>query len=282
MSGALDRPQGLYALAPAAQPMGQQDMLARLLRGNPDPSLPGYPVMQSAEDRGFAPMPRSFADAGARMAAVLRGDVEPTPEEGRQIATVRGFTEGPATIGAFGRGANLLQNETRLGMTGRQGLTSADTIEEYLTSRNIPYRKEFSRSWSETFGPSRSVYFKVINPSGELKTIRLSDHNYPSSAALDFRYGEALPNVEDELGRFFNLSISPEAQQVRALQQAAEYSAQQERLQSQQNAERKSPKQIEREQKQREMMQRSERSWNEIFRKQEEKRAARKTSGTSE
>jgi hypothetical protein len=101
MSGALDRPQGLYALAPAAQPMGRQDMLARLLRGNPDPSLPGYPVMQSAEDRGFAPMPRSFADAGARMAAVLRGDVEPTPEEGRQIATVRGFTEGPASIRAF-------------------------------------------------------------------------------------------------------------------------------------------------------------------------------------
>jgi hypothetical protein len=76
-------------------------MLARLLRGNPDPGLPGYPVMQSSEDRGFAPMPRSFADAGARMAAVLRGDVEPTPEEGRQIATVRGFTEGPATIRAF-------------------------------------------------------------------------------------------------------------------------------------------------------------------------------------
>jgi hypothetical protein len=81
--------------------MGRQDMLARLLRGNPDPSLPGYPVMQSSEDRGFAPMPRSFGDAGQRMAAVLRGDVEPTPEEGRQIATVRGFTEGPATIRAF-------------------------------------------------------------------------------------------------------------------------------------------------------------------------------------
>jgi hypothetical protein len=63
--------------------------------------LPGYPVMQSAEDRGFAPMPRFFGDAGQRMAAVLRGDVEPTPEEGRQIATVRGFTEGPASIRAF-------------------------------------------------------------------------------------------------------------------------------------------------------------------------------------
>jgi hypothetical protein len=101
MSGALDRPQGLYALAPAAQPMGQQDMLARLLRGNPDPSLPGYPVMKSAEDRGFAPMPRSFADAGQRMAAVLRGDVEPTPGEQMGMNVVRGFTEGPATIRAF-------------------------------------------------------------------------------------------------------------------------------------------------------------------------------------
>jgi hypothetical protein len=76
-------------------------MLARILMGNPDPGLPSYPVMQSAENRGFAPMPRSFADAGARMAAVLRGDVTPTPDEGRQIAAVRGFTEGPASIRAF-------------------------------------------------------------------------------------------------------------------------------------------------------------------------------------
>ena len=86
---------------PAAQPMGRQDMLARILMGNPDPNLPSYPVMQSAEDRGFAPMPRSFADAGARMGAVLRGDVAPTPEENRQISVVRGFTEGPAAIRAF-------------------------------------------------------------------------------------------------------------------------------------------------------------------------------------
>ncbi len=100
MSGALDRPQGLYALAPAAQPMGPQDMLARLLRGNPDPSLPGYPVMQSAEDRGFRPIP--FQGEGfQRMAAVLRGDVEPTPGEQMGMNVVRGFTEGPATIRAF-------------------------------------------------------------------------------------------------------------------------------------------------------------------------------------
>jgi hypothetical protein len=100
MSGALDRPQGLYALAPAAQSMGQQDMLARLLRGNPDPSLPRYPVMQSAEDRGFRPIP--FQGEGfQRMAAVLRGDVEPTPDEQMGMNVVRGFTEGPATIRAF-------------------------------------------------------------------------------------------------------------------------------------------------------------------------------------
>jgi hypothetical protein len=42
------------------------------------------------------------------------------------------------------------------------------------------------------------------------------------------------------------------------------------------SAERKSPKQLEREQRQREMMQRSQRSWDEILRKQEEKRAARR------
>ena len=66
---------------PAAQPISRQDMLARILMGNPDPSLPGYPVMQSAEGRGFAPMPTSMGDMGARMGAVLRGQVEPTPGE---------------------------------------------------------------------------------------------------------------------------------------------------------------------------------------------------------
>jgi hypothetical protein len=80
--------------------MGQQDMLARLLRGNPDPSLPGYPVMQSSENRGFKPIP--FQGEGfQRMAAVLRGDVEPTPGEQMGMNVVRGFTEGPATIRAF-------------------------------------------------------------------------------------------------------------------------------------------------------------------------------------
>ena len=63
----------------------------------------GEPVteLRSAEGRGFAPMPRSFGEAGQRMSAVVRGDVEPTPEEERQINVVRGFAEGPASIRAY-------------------------------------------------------------------------------------------------------------------------------------------------------------------------------------
>jgi hypothetical protein len=63
----------------------------------------GEPVaeLRSAEGRGFAPMPRSFGEAGQRLSAVIRGDVEPTPEEERQINAVRGFTEGPASIRAY-------------------------------------------------------------------------------------------------------------------------------------------------------------------------------------
>lgn len=71
--------QGLYALAPAAQPMGQQDMLARLLRGNPDPSLPGYPVMQSAEGRPMFGSPYQGAELQERLAAFLRGELQLDP-----------------------------------------------------------------------------------------------------------------------------------------------------------------------------------------------------------
>jgi hypothetical protein len=56
--------------------------------------------MQSSEGRGFKPIP--FQGEGfQRMAAVLRGDVEPTPGEQMGMNVVRGFTEGPATIRAF-------------------------------------------------------------------------------------------------------------------------------------------------------------------------------------
>lgn len=72
-------PQGLYALAPAAQPMGQQDMLARILAGNPDPGLPGYPVMQSAEGRPMFGAPYQGAELQARLAALLRGELQLDP-----------------------------------------------------------------------------------------------------------------------------------------------------------------------------------------------------------
>jgi hypothetical protein len=100
-------------LSPAARPMGNRDLLAELLRRQPVGAAEGGaspidgqpmfvpPSVQSAEGREMAPMPRSFGEAGQRMSAVLRGDVTPTPEEGRQIAAVRGFTEGPASIRAF-------------------------------------------------------------------------------------------------------------------------------------------------------------------------------------
>lgn len=232
MSGALDRPQGLYALAPAAQPMGQQDMLARLLRGNPDPSLPGYPVMQSAEDRGFAPMPRSFADAGARMGAVLRGDVAPTPEEGRQIATVRGFTEGPASIRNVGMKAFTNQGfEDVPQMIGRDGGVTTETVKRFFEDRNIPYRLEHSRSMSSNSGPSSSQYFKIATPD-EIQTVRLSDHSYPSSSAVDLRYGQPLATAEQQLADLLRVQASPQAESVRraAAERVAADLAERERL----------------------------------------------------
>jgi len=71
----------------------------------------GEPVaeLRSAEGRGFAPMPRSFGEAGQRMSAVVRGDVEPTPEEERQINAVRGFAEGPASIRAYHGSPHLFE-----------------------------------------------------------------------------------------------------------------------------------------------------------------------------
>jgi hypothetical protein len=217
MSGALDRPQGLYALAPAVQPMGQQDMLARLLRGNPDPSLPGYPVMQSAEDRGFRPIP--FQGEGfQRMAAVLRGDVEPTPGEQMGMNVVRGFTEGPASIRNVGMKAFTNQGfENVPQMIGRDGGVTTETVKRFFEDRNIPYKLEHSRSMSSSFGPSSSQYFKIATPD-EIQSVRLSDHFYPSSASVDLRYGQPLAQAENQLAELLKLKVSPEAERFRATQ----------------------------------------------------------------
>jgi hypothetical protein len=60
----------------------------------------GEPVteLRSAEGRGFAPLPRTGEESMQRFRAVLRGDVEPTPNEQSSLNIVRGFTEGPAII----------------------------------------------------------------------------------------------------------------------------------------------------------------------------------------
>jgi len=200
MSGALDRPQGLYALAPAAQPMGRQDMLARLLRGNPDPSLPGYPVMQSSEDRGFAPMPRSFADAGARMAAVLRGDVEPTPEEGRQIATVRGFTEGPATIRALHASPHKFKrfDMARIG-TGEGAQTYGDGLyfaeNPAVSGRGGAYDQQFQQK----FGRPAHIY--EVNLNVDRNRLLDWDANLPANhPARELLYDVARPASETVYG----------------------------------------------------------------------------------
>ena len=87
------------AAAPVASPFDADyiERLAAQAVGAGDPVT----EVRSSEGRGFAPMPRSFGEAGQRMSAVIRGDVEPTPEEERQINFVRGFTEGPASIRAY-------------------------------------------------------------------------------------------------------------------------------------------------------------------------------------
>lgn len=87
------------AAAPVASPFDADyiERLAAQAIGSGEPVT----ELRSAEGRGFAPMPRDATEALQRMAAVVRGDVEPTPEEERQISHVRGFTEGPAAIRAF-------------------------------------------------------------------------------------------------------------------------------------------------------------------------------------
>ena len=207
--------RALAAPSPAAQPMGQQDMLARILMGNPDPGAPGYPVMQSAEGRGFAPMPTSMGDMGARMGAVLRGQVEPTPGERYGMEVPLGWVAGSG--GSARDGIRGLSNEISQeipAMVGREGGVTAETIRRFFEDRNIPYRVQHSGSFSESAGPSASQYFKVVTPD-EIQTVRLSDHFYPSSAAVDLRYGQPLAFAEQQLADLLLLQASPQAEAVK-------------------------------------------------------------------
>jgi len=223
MSDSLAR--ALAAPPPAAQPLGQQDMLARILMGNPDPGLPQYPVVQSAEGRGFAPMPTNMGDVGARMGAVLRGQVEPTPGERYGMDVPLGWVAGSG--GSARDGVRNLSNEISQevpAMIGREGGITTETIRRFFEDRNIPYRMQHSGSFSESAGPSTSQYFRVATPN-EIQTVRLSDHFYPSSAAVDLRYGQPLATAEQQLADLLQLQASPQAEAARiaAQQQATKF-----------------------------------------------------------
>jgi len=92
--GTVRRPAA--APVPSPSDLNYLDMLAARAVGGA-----GVDELRSSEGRNFAPMPRNASEALQRMSAVVRGDVEPTPEEERQISQVRGFTEGPASIRAY-------------------------------------------------------------------------------------------------------------------------------------------------------------------------------------
>lgn len=74
---------------PAAQPFGGQDMLARLLMGNPEPGLPGPVVAQSAEGRPIWGMHYHGPEFQARLAALLRGELQLDPNGVTSAAMMR-------------------------------------------------------------------------------------------------------------------------------------------------------------------------------------------------
>jgi hypothetical protein len=86
---------------------------------------------------------------------------------------------------------------------------SVGNMKKWLKSQGIDYTQEASKSNTDSHGPSASIYFKLENG----KTIRLSDHNYPSGAAVDLHYGmrngDAFAIVEKALHPENKTSIDP-------------------------------------------------------------------------
>jgi len=169
----------------------------------------GEPVseLRSAEGRGFAPMPRSFGEAGQRLSAVIRGDVEPTPEEERQINAVRGFTEGPASIRAVpARPLVAIHNTSpeKLERMGAKGdVVVAPSIA--VTRADQPYDPFGSISLvapPATVNPSRTpVYardaYTPRYPRVETRTVRGEER-------------EVLPFVNENTGDWRYLPNTPE------------------------------------------------------------------------
>jgi hypothetical protein len=284
------------AAPPAAQPMGNQDMLARVLMGNPDPSVERYPVMEQAGQ--LVPTMRTGLNddmwRSARIAEALRNDVNElfaARDPSRNYGTILPISSDPNTegntrfdlkggltgdllamLGAGGRamrgeeynpmdittgmmtaaapslasrssgvlhsaggrardGVSRLSNQTLEEvpeMVGREGGVTAETVRRFFEDRNIPYRLQHSGSMSENAGPSMSQYFRVATPD-EIQTVRLSDHFYPSSAAVDLRYGQPVASAEQQLADLLKLKTSPQADAERmAIEQArAKFAAEQ-------------------------------------------------------
>jgi hypothetical protein len=113
MSDSLAR--ALAAPPPAAQPLGQQDMLARILMGNPDPGLPQYPGMEQA-----APMQENGLQ---RFSTILRNPEMATPEEQVMLRNMMMSAAGQGLAGsAAGRLMDVFKNAGLAGVMTKDAL----------------------------------------------------------------------------------------------------------------------------------------------------------------
>ena len=111
--------RALAAPAPAAQPMGQQDMLARILMGNPDPGAPQYPGMEQA-----APMPMQAPENGLqRFSTILRNPELATPEEQVMLRNMMMSAAGQGLAGsAAGKLMDVLKSAGMAGVMAKDAL----------------------------------------------------------------------------------------------------------------------------------------------------------------
>ena len=111
--------RALAAPALAAQPMGNQDMLARILMGNPDPRLPQYPGIEQA-----VPMPMQAPENGLeRFRTILRNPEMATPEEQVMLRNMMMTAAGQGLAGsAAGKLMDVLQRAGLAGVMAKDAL----------------------------------------------------------------------------------------------------------------------------------------------------------------
>ena len=117
--------RALAAPAPAAQPMGNQDMLARILMSNPDPGLPQYPGMEQA-----APMPMQSPENGLqRFSAILRNPEMATPEEQVMLRNMMMSAAGQGLAGsAAGKLMDVLKSAGLAGVMAKDAIQKQEPI----------------------------------------------------------------------------------------------------------------------------------------------------------